>query len=309
MNEIASYHNHDWTWRSLSAAVKRHDTNPIDTFMIGVIVLAGITVGLETSRAIVNSYGALLHIVDVIIVGLFALEAVIKISMHWPHPWRYFKSGWNVFDFAILLLTALPFLLSMTYEVVETVIAIRTLSMIRSLRALRFLRLTSEFRGIRIVVETLVRSLPQLGIVALLLFSLLYTYAVIGFNVFHLNDPKHFGSLPQSLLTMFQCALGDFSDIMHIQIDGSQFDSGYYGSLVQHYGSVRSEQFPIIAPLFFLSFVFIAGLTILNFFVGTIISELDSVRSEEHQQTSSLSLLANRLDTIENLLLELRNRH
>jgi voltage-gated sodium channel len=294
-----------WTRDSLAQAVQKHESNPIDNFMIGVIVLAGVAVGLETFPNIVALYGGVLHFFDMLLVALFTAEAVVKITLFAPKPWRYFSSGWNVFDFLILLLTTLPLVVGLGMGIVETAIAIRSLSIIRSLRALRFLRLTSEFRGIRIVVETLVRSIPQLGIVALLLVSLLYTYSVIGYNIFHENDPKHFGTLSQSMLTMFQCALGDFSNIMHIQIDGSKFDSGYYESLLLHYGNVRSESFPVIAPVFFLSFVFVAGLTILNFFVGTIISELDNVRAEEHEQTNSLSSLTARFDKLEQMIADI----
>ncbi len=296
-----------WTRASLSEAIQQHKPNPIDTFMIGIIILAGVTVGLETSPSIIASYGGLLHALDVLFVVLFALEAIIKIRLHTP-AWKYFASGWNLFDFLILILTALPLILSMSYGAIESVIALRSLSIIRSLRALRFLRLTSELDGLRIVIETLVQSLPKLGIVALLLMSLLYTYAVIGYNLFHLNDPKHFGTLAQSTLTMFQCALGDFSSIMHTQIDGSAFDKGYYDSLVLHYGKVQSETFPVLAPAFFLSFVFIAGLTILNFFVGTIISELDNVRSTESDQTKKLNSLSARFDGLEEMVRDIHRR-
>ena len=308
MSPSTSHHTIVWTRPKLAAAVAKHHANPIDSFMIGVIFTAGITVGLETFPGIMASYGHILHVLDVVFVLLFAAEAGVKIALRAPHPLRYFTSGWNIFDFTILVLTAIPLIMSMSFEAAETAIAIRTLSIIRSLRALRFLRLSSELSGIRIVVETLIRSLPQLGIVALLLMSLLYTYAVIGYNIFHLNDPKHFGTLAQSTLTMFQCALGDFAGIMHIQIDGSKFDSGYYESLIQHYGTVQSESFPVIAPIFFLSFVFIAGLTILNFFVGTIISELDNVRSIESKQTHDLSSIAKRFDKLEVLIQEIHQR-
>jgi hypothetical protein len=57
--------------------------------------------------------------------------------------------------------------------------------------------------------------------------------------------------------------------------------------------------------VFFLSFVFVAGLTILNFFVGTIISELDNVRAEEHEQTNSLSSLTARFDKLEQMIADI----
>lgn len=293
-----------WNRKRLQYAIVRHRSNPVDSWMIIIILLSGVMVGLETFPTLYANYLDMFHAVDAIIIGLFSLEAAIKMSFYGKRPWRYFTSGWNIFDFGILVLTTLPFILANDYSSAQSAIALRSLSLIRSLRALRFMRIASELPGIRVIVETLIRSLPQLAVVGLLLFSLIYTYGVIGYNLFHLNDPKHFGTLWQSILTMFQCAVGEFYDTMHIQIDGSNYDSGYYESLCLHYGTVVPERFPILSPIFFLSFVFVAGLTILNFFVGTIISELDSVREEEHQQTSDLALLLKRFDKLESLIKE-----
>lgn len=299
-------HPKKWTLDRLRHAVVNQESNPIDSAVIVVILLAALTVGLETFPTVMSKYGEILHALDIVLVFVFAAEVVVKLAFYMPKPLVYFKSGWHIFDVTILVLTTIPVILQAGYGPIEVALALRSLSMIRSLRALRMLRLSSELRGIRIVIETLVSSLPQLGIVGLLLCSLIYTYAVVGFNLFHLNDPKHFGSLWQSVLTMFQCAVGDFSDVMHIQIDGSAFDPGYHDSLKKHFPLVVSETFPVLSPLFFLSFVFIAGLTILNFFVGTIISELDSVRQDvlkdENKQTLTLDHIYHRLDDIEALL-------
>lgn len=299
-------HSHKWTFDRLRQAIVNQESNPIDSTIIVVILLAAVTVGLETFPSIMTTYGGLLHALDIAFVFVFAAEVIVKLAFYMPKPLEYFKSGWHIFDVSILVLTTIPVIVQAGYGPIEAALALRSLSMIRSLRALRMLRLSSELRGIRIVIETLVSSLPQLGIVGLLLCSLIYTYAVVGFNLFHLNDPKHFGSLWQSTLTMFQCAVGDFSGVMHIQIDGSAFDSGYHESLVKHFPVVVSEPFPVLAPFFFLSFVFIAGLTILNFFVGTIISELDNVRQnvhkEEQKQNVSLEHIEQRLRDIEALL-------
>lgn len=298
----------EWTRRTLARAIIRHQSNPLDTVMIVIIVLAGVVAGLETFPAIMDTYAYVFHAIDIVFVLLFAVEAGVKIGLHAPRPWRYFVNGWNIFDFLILILTSIPIIIGADHTAVEAAMALRSLRIIRSLRALRLLRLTSELRGMRIVIETLMRSLPQLSIVALMLVSLVYTYAVIGYNLFHYNDPKHFGSLWASILSMFQCAVGDFAEIMHRQIDGSDFDPAYFESIKQMYPNVVPETFPVIAPIFFISFVFIAGLTILNFFVGTIIAELDNVREEEHSQSSNISKLQRRFDRLESMLMVIEQR-
>jgi hypothetical protein len=101
---------------------------------------------------------------------------------------------------------------------------------------------------------------------------------------------------------MFQCLTGDFGEFMHIQIDGSNFDEGLYQSMLTHYHVVTPEKYPVLGPLFFLSFVFIGGFTILNFFVGTILSELDAVRGEERLQNTELTDMHRRFDRLEKMI-------
>lgn len=291
-----------WTRKRFQRAIVMHKANPLDMIMIAVIITSGITVGIETVPSIRDPFAGIFHALDMLFVLLFAFEAAIKISCYGRRPWRYFQSGWNLFDFGILLLTAVPVVVLSNQSAAEAALALRSMSIIRSLRVLRFLRIASELPGIRVIVETLVRSLPQLSVVGVMLFSLVYTYAVIGYNLFHGNDPKNFGNLGQSMLTMFQCLTGDFGEIMHIQIDGSNFDEGLYQSMLTHYHVVTPEKYPVLGPLFFLSFVFIGGFTILNFFVGTILSELDAVRDEERQQNTELTEMHRRFDRLEKMI-------
>ena len=286
----------------MQRAIVGHRSNPLDTIMIGVIIASGITVGIETFPSIRDPHAALFHGLDMAFVIVFAIEAAVKMSFYGKRPWRFFASGWNIFDFSILLLTAVPVIILSNQSAAEAALALRSMSIIRSLRALRFLRIASEIPGIRVIVETLVRSLPQLSVVGVLLMCLIYTYAVVGYNLFHGNDPKHFGDLASSMLTMFQCLTGDFGEVMHRQIDSSAFDPGYYESLVAHYHVVTPEKYPYLGPLFFLSFVFLGGFTVLNFFVGTILSELDAVRDEERQQNTELAQILKRFDRLERMI-------
>ena len=287
-----------WSFTNLRERINNHDLNPIDNTVIILILLSAVVVGLETNHELVASSPTLFHVIDLIFIAAFGLEIVIKMAMRAPAPWKYFADGWHVFDTVVFGLTLVPYFITADQQTAEAAIALRSLRLVRSFRALRVMRLVGELPGMRIVIETLVRSIPQLSIVAALMGCLTYTYAVIGYNLFHGNDPRHFGSLGSSCLTMFGCALGEFNDVMRIQIDGSAADEGYYDLLVTKFGAsaVHAEPFPILAPLFFLTFVLIAGLTILNFFVGTILTELDNVRTEiREEELASTSLKIDKL--------------
>ena len=276
-------------FKDLRSSVNNHFSNPLDTIVIGLILFSAVIVGLETYPEVVGAVPRLFLWLDVFLVVAFGLEICIKIAFRWPKPWEYFKDAWHIFDVAIFALTLLPYLFTDDGGSVGSALALRSIRLIRSFRALRVMRLASELKGVRVVIEALLRSIPQLTVVAILLGCIVYTYAVVGYNLFHVIDPEHFGSLRLSLLAMFQCAVGDFADIMRRQMNGT-------------------DGYPILAPFFFLSFVLIAGLTILNFFVGTILLELSSVREEESHKTNDIQHMQQQLAEMQQTLVNIERK-
>ena len=78
------------------------DSTAFSSFIIGVIVLAGIVVGIETYGDIASRHATLLHALDAIILWIFVAEIVIKMGAHGRQPWRYFQDPWNIFDFSMV---------------------------------------------------------------------------------------------------------------------------------------------------------------------------------------------------------------
>jgi len=75
--------------------------------IVAVIVLAGIVAGLETSPELMLRHGPAFHALDALILGIFIVEALLKMAAHGRRPWRYFADGWNVFDLLEQQLAAL----------------------------------------------------------------------------------------------------------------------------------------------------------------------------------------------------------
>ena len=71
-------------------------------FIIGVIVAAGVLVGIQTFPSMEDRYGPFLNFLDAVILGIFTVEILIKMVALSPRPWDFFKSGWNIFDFIIV---------------------------------------------------------------------------------------------------------------------------------------------------------------------------------------------------------------
>ena len=127
--------------------------------IVAVIVLAGIVAGLETSPAIMERHGALLLAMDKVILGIFVLEALVKMAAYGRRPWLYFADGWNVFDFLIVVVCLLP-------------VGGPFAAVLRLARALRLLRLVSTLPKLQLLVGALLRSLSAMGYVGLLLVLL-----------------------------------------------------------------------------------------------------------------------------------------
>ncbi len=232
--------------------------------IIGVILFAGVIVGLETSPYLMEQYGAILKVLDKVILSIFVLEIVMKMGAQGNRPWLYFHNPWNVFDFIIVAICVLPF-------------NSQFVAVLRLARILRVLRLVTVLPRLQILVGALLKSIPSMGYVSMLLFLHFYVYAVMATFIFGKNDPLHFGSLGASLLTLFQVVtLEGWVEVMRIQMLGSaQF--GYEG--MEHL-IVHSQAFPVGAPLFFISFIVIGGMIILNLFIGVIMNSMQESQAE-----------------------------
>ena len=40
--------------------------------------------------------------------GVFIVEALLKMLAFWPRPFRYFRDGWNIFDFTVIVFALVP---------------------------------------------------------------------------------------------------------------------------------------------------------------------------------------------------------
>ena len=234
-------------------------------FFIGIILLSGLVVGLDSYPKISDKYGTILHTLDIIILGLFVFEIGIKMISFGTRFHEFFKDGWNTFDFIIVGACLLPF-------------DGQSIIVLRLLRVLRIVRLVGTIPELKLIVNTLLKSIPSMGYIGALLFILFYIYACLGTFLFRENDPIHFESLHLSLLSLFRVAtLEDWTDIMYTAVYGCQ-NYGYSGleELCKN-----SEAFPFLGWFYFVSFVLLATFVFLNLFIGVIISNMEDIKQKE----------------------------
>ena len=137
------------------------EANRFEYAIIAIILFNAGLLGLGTSPAIERDYGGLLNLGNNVVLGIFIAEAVLKMVARWPRPLRYFRDGWNVFDFTVIVLALIP--TTGEFAVVT-----------RLFRLLRVVRLISTIRDLRLIVAALVRSIPSVGHVMILMSIVVY---------------------------------------------------------------------------------------------------------------------------------------
>ena len=245
--------------------------------VLAAIALTGLLSGIETYPEFrdQNAAGRIVNVLQTFVLALFAAEIAIKIGSYGARPWLYFRNGWNLFDFTVVALCILP--LHAEYVVV--------------LRLLRTLRLFTALHGLQIMVSGLLRGIPSLGYVGLLLLLHFYIYAVIGTFVFGSNDPLRFGTLHNSMMTLFQVlTLEGWNDILATQYYGS--DIGYDDGWKAMAGLDRvSLGRPLAAAGYFVSFILIGTMIMLNLFTGVIIRSMEEAHIEAAEDAQKRRLV------------------
>ncbi len=247
-------------------------------FIIGVIVAAGVVVGIQTYPSMVAEHGRVLHLLDQLILWIFVLEIVIKRAADGSKPWRYFLRPWNISDLVIVAVCFLP-LHNAGFVAV-----------LRLARLLRVLKLVKALPKLQVIVTALLKSIPSMFYISVLLSMLFYLYAVLGTFMFQANDPIHFESLQKAMLSLFRVAtLEDWTDVMYINMYGCDA-YGYGGNEAL---CTAPQAWGWGAALFFSSFVLLATFVIMNLFIGVIMTGMEEATKEvEHLNEDTHGLVS-----------------
>jgi len=232
------------------------ESRTIQFIIIALIIVNAVVLGAETSPELMSQYGGLLKFIDKACLTVFIIELLIKFV---AYRFFFWKSGWNVFDFIVIGFALAP--------------AAGPWSILRSLRVLRVLRMLTVVPQLRKVVAAFLHAIPGLlGIVALA-GIFFYTAGVLSTNLFGQSHPEWFGTLGSSLFSLFQ--------IMTLE----SWSMGIVRPLM--------ETHPW-AWVFFVPFIVIATFTILNLFIGIIVStmqELSTLPDPNKAQAETHELL------------------
>ncbi|MEM8576380.1 MAG: ion transporter [Pseudomonadota bacterium] len=211
--------------------------------IMGVILFNAVILGLETSETVMARFGWFIEIADTLCLAIFVIEIALKLV---AYGWRFFRDGWNLFDFVIVGIALVP--------------AAQSLSVLRALRILRLLRIISVSPSLRRVVEGLINALPGMGSVFLLMGLMFYIGAVMATKLFGASFPDWFGTLGRSGYSLFQ--------IMTLE----SWSMGIVRPVMQEYP---------FAWMFFVPFILVTTFVVVNLVVGLVVNSMQDAHSVE----------------------------
>ena len=213
--------------------------------IISIIVFNAITLGLETSPSVMAAIGPQLHLIDQVILAIFVVELILRL---YAHRLSFFRDPWSLFDFAIVAIALVP--------------ASGPFSVLRALRILRVLRLISVVPSLRRVIGGLLSALPGMGSIIVLMSLVYYVFAVMATKLYGAAFPEWFGDLGRTTYTLFQ--------VMTLE----SWSMGIVRPVMEVYP---------YAWAFFVPFLMCTAFTVLNLFVGIIVSAMQDEHEQEAQ--------------------------
>ncbi|KAI4544135.1 hypothetical protein MG293_004401 [Ovis ammon polii] len=229
-----------------------------------------------------------LYWINVVFIILFSGECVLKlISLRC----YYFTVGWNIFDFVVVILSIVGMFLA---DLIERYFVSPTLfRVIRLARIGRILRLIKGAKGIRTLLFALMMSLPALFNIGLLLFLVMFIYAIFGMSNFAyvkkeagINDMFNFETFGNSMICLFQITTsagwdGLLAPILNSAPPDCDPKKVHPGSSVE--GDCGN---PSVGIFYFVSYIIISFLVVVNMYIAVILENF-SVATEESTEPLS----------------------
>jgi len=234
-----------------NAFFKLKSNRAFELFVIFIIIISALEIGAKTYELPAQAV-SFTKALDLFITLFFLIEIVIRFIAE-PVKRKFLRSGWNVFDTLVVMISLIP--------IDDSEMAL----LARLVRVFRVLRMISVIPELRILINSLITALPQLGYVMLLMFIIFYIYAAVGSFLFQSINPVLWGNIAISMLTLFRVMT--FEDWTDIQYE-------------------TMEVYPF-SWIFYLSFIFFTAFAFLNMVIGIVVN----VMEEEHAKARADELV------------------
>lgn len=236
-----------------------------ELFVVAVIIFSALIIGAKTYQ-IPEPVLVIISYLDWLITLIFLFEIVVRFMAE-EDKRDFFRRGWNIFDSLIVIVSLIP--------IEDSEMAFIG----RLVRIFRVLRMVSIVPELRMLLNSLLAALPQLGYVVLLMFIIFYIYAAIGSTIFASVNTALWGDISISMLTLFRImTFEDWTDVMYETM----------------------AVYPL-SWIYYLTFIFLTAFAFLNMVIGIVVSVLE----DEHAKVKAAEDLASGKPTIEDLSAQL----
>ncbi|QOR62706.1 ion transporter [Sulfurovum sp. ST-21] len=221
------------------------ESRKFQNFIIGIIILNGITMGLETSKSFSANYYTFFEIFNIAVVAIFTIEIILRIYVY---KMSFFKDAWSLFDFTIVAISLVP--TTGGFEI------------FRILRVLRLFRLITVVPQMRKIISALLGVIPGIASIAGLLTLFFYIFAIMSTQLFGEKFPEWFGTLGESFYTLFQ--------IMTLE----SWSMGIVRPVMEVYP---------LSWMFFIPFIFLATFIIVNLIIAIVVDAMNEMNDTEEE--------------------------
>jgi voltage-gated sodium channel len=213
-----------------------------------VIVANAVTLGMCTYDWS-SSVDSLLTTLEDTFLGIFVVELAIRVAAYGRRPQDFFRDGWNVFDFTVIGLAFVP--------------GVRqNVTLLRLARLLRVVRLVTVLPDLRVLLRAMVRSIPPITSLGLLTLLIMYVYGMVGWIIFHTDDPENWGNIGDSMLSLFQIlTLENWPEFLE-----------------------RGQETARASWIYFVSYILTASFLVINILIAIIINSVEEVHQAEREE-------------------------
>ncbi|NWU36160.1 SCN5A protein, partial [Hylia prasina] len=250
-----------------------------DVVIMGLICLNMVTMMVETYEQSETKTNILSKI-NILFVTIFTAECVLKLLALRQY---YFSNAWNIFDLVVVIMSLVALLLSSIGKAFEHFLPPTLFRVIRLARIGRILRLIRGAKGIRTLLFALMMSLPALFNIGLLLFLVMFIYAIFGMANFAyvkmeggIDDMFNFQTFANSMLCLFQITTSAGWDglLSPILNTGPPFCDPNINSTIGECGK------PAIGIIYFVSYIIISFLIVVNMYIAVILENFNAATEE-----------------------------
>ncbi|KAB1264316.1 Sodium channel protein type 11 subunit alpha [Camelus dromedarius] len=250
-------------------------TSQVFDIIIIILILLNMISMMAESYGQPDHKKLILEHLNLAFVVIFTIECLIKIFALRQY---YFANGWNLFDCVIVILSIVSTMISALENQEHIPFPPTLFRIIRLARIGRILRLVRAARGIRTLLFALMMSLPSLFNIGLLLFLVMFIYAIFGMNCFYkvkpasgIDDIFNFQTFVGSMLCLFQITTSAGWDALLNPMLQSE-----------DLCNPKSENCHLstIAIAYFVSYIIISFLIVVNMYIAVILENFNTATEE-----------------------------